>query len=76
MIKEGAGGKNFLPCRKTGNPAECGMTARNRGFLESGVSPASSGTCRDLFDTLMGKDVMPRKKFIQVHARKVRNLDI
>ncbi len=28
------------------------------------------------FDTLMGSDVMPRKKFIQAHAKKVKNLDI
>lgn len=29
-----------------------------------------------VFDTLMGSDVLPRKKFIQTHAKKVRNLDI
>ncbi|MBI5152043.1 DNA topoisomerase (ATP-hydrolyzing) subunit B [Candidatus Peregrinibacteria bacterium] len=29
-----------------------------------------------VFDTLMGSEVMPRKKFIQAHAKKVRNLDI
>ncbi len=28
------------------------------------------------FETLMGADVAPRKKFIQSHAKKVRNLDI
>ncbi|NIA11582.1 MAG: DNA topoisomerase IV subunit B, partial [Nitrospiraceae bacterium] len=28
------------------------------------------------FDVLMGADVAPRKKFIQTHAKKVRNLDI
>lgn len=28
------------------------------------------------FETLMGADVLPRKKFIQSHAKKVRNLDI
>jgi DNA gyrase subunit B len=28
------------------------------------------------FETLMGADVMPRKKFIQAHAKKVKNLDI
>ncbi len=28
------------------------------------------------FDTLMGAEVMPRKKFIQAHAKKVKNLDI
>ena len=29
-----------------------------------------------LFDILMGKEVLPRKKFIQAYAKKVRNLDI
>lgn len=29
-----------------------------------------------VFDTLMGAEVLPRKKFIQAHAKKVKNLDI
>jgi DNA gyrase subunit B len=29
-----------------------------------------------VFDTLMGSEVMPRKKFIQAYAKKVKNLDI
>jgi len=29
-----------------------------------------------LFDILMGKEVLPRKKFIQAYAQKVRNLDV
>lgn len=29
-----------------------------------------------IFDTLMGEEVMPRKKFIQAYAKKVKNLDI
>jgi DNA gyrase subunit B len=29
-----------------------------------------------IFDTLMGSEVLPRKKFIQVHAKNVKNLDI
>ena len=29
-----------------------------------------------IFDILMGSDVLPRKKFIQTHAKEVRNLDI
>ncbi len=29
-----------------------------------------------IFDTLMGEDVLPRKKFIQAHAKRVKNLDI
>jgi DNA gyrase subunit B len=30
----------------------------------------------EVFDTLMGDQVAPRKKFIQTHARSVRNLDV
>ncbi len=29
-----------------------------------------------IFDILMGTEVAPRKKFIQTHAKKVKNLDI
>lgn len=29
-----------------------------------------------IFDMLMGGDVVPRKKFIQIHAQKVKNLDV
>jgi len=29
-----------------------------------------------IFDILMGSEVAPRKKFIQTHAKKVKNLDI
>lgn len=29
-----------------------------------------------IFDTLMGSEVLPRKKFINAHAKKVQNLDI
>jgi DNA gyrase subunit B len=30
----------------------------------------------DVFDRLMGSDVEPRRRFIQTHARSVRNLDV
>jgi len=29
-----------------------------------------------LFDILMGEEVLPRKKFIEAYAQKVKNLDI
>jgi DNA gyrase subunit B len=29
-----------------------------------------------IFDILMGDEVLPRKKFIQTHAKAVKNLDI
>ena len=30
----------------------------------------------EVFDILMGANVEPRKRFIQTHAKNVRNLDI
>ncbi len=30
----------------------------------------------EIFDILMGNEVAPRKKFIQTHAKTVKNLDI
>jgi len=30
----------------------------------------------NVFDVLMGEDVAPRKRFIQAHAREVKNLDV
>ncbi len=53
---------------------ETTMNPENRVLLQ--VNVEDSKAADDLFDTLMGKEVMPRKKFIQVHAKKVRNLDI
>ena len=35
----------------------------------------SAGTGR-AFDMLMGNGVAPRKRFIQSHAKQVRNLDV
>ena len=29
-----------------------------------------------IFDILMGDEVFPRKKFIQAHAKSVKNLDV
>ena len=30
----------------------------------------------EMFDILMGSEVAPRKRFIQTHAKDVKNLDI
>lgn len=30
----------------------------------------------EIFDILMGSEVAPRRKFIQTHAKSVKNLDI
>ncbi len=53
---------------------ETTMNPENRILLKVNIEDAKEAD--HLFDTLMGKEVMPRKKFIQAHAKKVRNLDI
>ncbi len=40
------------------------------------VSIQDSEIADATFDTLMGAEVLPRRKFIQTHAKKVKNLDI
>ena len=40
------------------------------------VIVADTQIADETFDTLMGSEVEPRKRFIQVHAKNVKNLDI
>lgn len=40
------------------------------------VMVADAAEADRIFDILMGDEVMPRKKFIQTHAKAVKNLDI
>ncbi|MCD5384928.1 MAG: DNA topoisomerase (ATP-hydrolyzing) subunit B [Candidatus Pacebacteria bacterium] len=53
---------------------ETTMNPENRILLKIEIEDAQS-TDR-IFDILMGEEVLPRKKFIQSQARKVKNLDI
>jgi DNA gyrase subunit B len=53
---------------------ETTMNPTNRTLLLVGVEDAAEAD--RTFDMLMGDAVDPRKKFIQTHAKKVRNLDI
>jgi DNA gyrase subunit B len=53
---------------------ETTMNPEKRTLLK--VSIENAREADKVFDTLMGSDVLPRKKFIQAHARKVKNLDI
>lgn len=53
---------------------ETTMNPENRILLKVAIEDAREAD--DIFDTLMGKEVLPRKKFIQTHAKKVKNLDI
>lgn len=50
------------------------MNPENRVLLK--VTIESAREADKIFDILMGEEVLPRKKFIQAYAKKVRNLDI
>jgi DNA gyrase subunit B len=53
---------------------ETTMDPETRTMLKVKIEDAEKAD--SLFDTLMGSEVPPRKKFIQTHAKSVRNLDI
>ena len=53
---------------------ETTMDPENRKMFKIQIQDAEEA--ERTFDTLMGADVVPRKKFIQSHAKRVRNLDI
>jgi DNA gyrase subunit B len=50
------------------------MNPESRTLLKVEIEDAAA--VNDIFEKLMGSDVEPRKKFIQAHAKSVRNLDI
>ncbi|MBZ0307223.1 MAG: DNA gyrase subunit B, partial [Anaerolineae bacterium] len=53
---------------------ETTMSPQNRLLLQVTIEDASEAD--KTFDMLMGNAVPPRKRFIQTHARTVRNLDV
>ena len=53
---------------------ETTMNPENRLLLK--VEVEESHLADKTFDILMGEEVEPRKKFIQTHAKSVKNLDI
>jgi DNA gyrase subunit B len=53
---------------------ETTMNPENRTLLQVTVEDAAAAD--KTFDMLMGDEVPPRKRFIQTHAKEVRNLDI
>lgn len=53
---------------------ETTMNPENRVLFQATIESAREAD--KIFDILMGEEVLPRKKFIQAHAKKVRNLDI
>jgi len=50
------------------------MNPANRILLQVTIEDATAAD--RTFDMLMGNEVAPRKRFIQSHAKKVRNLDV
>ncbi len=50
------------------------MDPEKRTLLKVTIDDAEAADA--IFDTLMGAEVLPRKKFIQTHAKNVKNLDI
>ena len=53
---------------------ETTMNPESRSMLRVSIEDAERADA--IFDTLMGSEVQPRKKFIQAYAKKVKNLDI
>ena len=53
---------------------ETTMNPENRTLLQVTIEDAAAAD--KTFDMLMGDEVPPRRRFIQTHAREVRNLDI
>ncbi len=53
---------------------ETTMNPENRLLLQVSIEDAKAAD--RIFDILMGDEVLPRKKFIQTHAKKVKNLDV
>jgi DNA gyrase subunit B len=53
---------------------ETTMNPENRIMLQVTIEDAAAAD--RTFDMLMGNEVAPRKRFIQSHAKKVRNLDV
>lgn len=53
---------------------ETTINPENRVLLQVNIEDAKEAD--RTFDTLMGEEVLPRKKFIHTYAKKVKNLDI
>ena len=79
--KEGEMGNNVITSRFKGlgemNPSQLWdttMDPKNRMMLQ--VTAEDAQQADKIFDILMGNEVAPRRKFIQAHAKSVKNLDV
>ncbi len=81
IVKDFGGMNNLLIQRYKGlgemNPEQLWETTMNPENLVLLKVTIDDATVADrTFDMLMGNEVAPRKRFIQSHAKKVRNLDV
>lgn len=59
------------------NPGQLWETTMNPATrLMKRVAVADAEEANKIFDILMGSEVLPRKRFIQTHAKTVKNLDV
>jgi DNA gyrase subunit B len=59
------------------NPTQLWETTMNpESRILKVVTVDEAAKADEVFEILMGADVAPRKKFIQTHAKSVKNLDI
>ena len=59
------------------NPEQLWETTMNpANRMMKRVMIVDAAKADETFDVLMGSDVMPRKRYIQAHAKNVKNLDI
>jgi DNA gyrase subunit B len=78
-VGEKIGGINIQRYKGLGemNPEQLWETTMNPATrLMMQVNMEQAEKANEVFEMLMGSDVLPRKRFIQTHAKDVKNLDV